>query len=302
VVYFVIFRFNFDTFLPIMIPILNKVIPVPDTSFFFQVRECRQLVYPLHYHDDFQLNYIKEGKGLRMIGNQMQIYESGDLVLIGPGLPHFWTYDHDFYSNNGPGKSIVIQFSGEFAGEGFFDRPEMQQVKTMLGKASGGVYFGKPDSCKIIELIEQMEQAENTTRFIILINILHKLAGLANQQVITRFSQPAPNNPEQIDRINRVWEFIFRNYQNPVYLEEVANEIGMSPSAFSKFFKKHTNKTYISVIEELRIGSACNLLTKSDKPVSDIANECGFNNIANFNRQFKRITGKTPLKFRKQIV
>jgi AraC-like DNA-binding protein len=285
-----------------MIPILNKVIPAPDTSFFFQMRECRQLVYPLHYHDDFQLNYIKEGKGLRMIGNQMQIYESGDLVLIGPGLAHFWTYDHDFYSNNGPGKSIVIQFSAEFPGAGFFDRPEMQQVKTLLGKASGGVYFEKTESGSIIELIEQMEHVENSARFVLLINVLYKLSGLANHQVISMFNKPTQSHPEKIDRINRVWEFIFRNYQNPVYLEEVANEIGMSPSAFSKFFKKHTNKTYISVIEELRIGSACNLLTKSDRPVSDIAFECGFNNIANFNRQFKRITGKTPFKFRKQII
>jgi AraC-like DNA-binding protein len=300
--FFAIFQLNFDTFLLSMIPILNKVVPSPDTSFFLQVRECRQLVYPLHYHDEFQLNFIAQGKGLRMIGTQMHQYESGDLVLIGPGLPHFWTYDNEFYAQHGPGKSIIIQFSEQFAGEGFFDRPEMQKVRTLLTKASCGVYFGDSDCKAAIGLIEQMEHAENTMRFILLINILQKLAELASYQIITKFNESAPNNPEQIDRINRVWEFIFKNYQNPVYLEEVANEVGMSPSAFSKFFKKHTNKTYISVIEELRVGSACNLLSKSDQPVSDIAFECGFNNIANFNRQFKRITGKTPLKFRKQIV
>jgi len=285
-----------------MIPILNKVVPFPDTSFFMQVRECRQLVYPLHYHDEFQLNYIIEGKGLRMIGTQMQQYNSGDLVLIGPGLPHFWTYDNDFYVQHGPGKSIVIQFAANFAGDGFFEKPEMQQINMLLNKASCGIYFGDSDCKTAIGLIEQMENAENDDRFILLIRVLHLLACIANQQVISIYNPPAPVHPEHIVRINRIWEYIFKNYQNSVNLAEVANEVGMSPSAYSKFFKKHTNKTYISVIEELRIGNACNLLTKTDQSVSDIAFECGFNNIANFNRQFKRITGKTPLKFRKHLV
>lgn len=281
-----------------MQPILNKLVPVPDCSFSLQVNECKQLVYPLHFHDEYQLNYIKTGKGKVMVGNQLYDYGSGDLFLIGPDLPHFWTYDDEFFEVAGAGKTFVIHFENNFAGESFLERPEMLPVKILLAKSLGGVVFHGNNRLRAVQIIEEMESANNPDRFVKLIQVLNLLGQNTHSKVLSVVGHIAQNNLKSIGRINRAWDYIFNQFREEISLEKVAAEIGMSPSAFSKFFRKHTNKTYVDVIQELRITHACKLISESDKSISEIAYESGYNNLANFNRQFKTLTGKTPLQFR----
>lgn len=281
-----------------MQPILNKLVPVPDCSFSLQINECKQLVYPLHFHEEYQLNYIKNGKGKVMIGAQMHDYGPGDLFLIGPDLPHFWTYDDKFFEEAGAGKTFVIHFSDSFAGEGFLERPEMMPVKILLARSCGGVAFHGRSRLEAGQMIEEMEKAGNSVRFVQLIQILHFLALGSGHQVLSVAGHIAQNRVKSISRVNKAWETIFSKFAGDISLENVASEIGMSPSAFSKFFRKHTNKTFIDVVQELRITHACRLITETDKTIAEIAYESGYNNLANFNRQFKVLTGKTPLEFK----
>ena len=285
-----------------MHPILNKVLLVENCSFSLQVNECKQLVYPLHYHTEYQLNFIKSGKGQRMIGNQLFSYDSGDLVLIGAEVPHFWTYDDDFYSVFGPGKTFVIHFKADFAGDTFFEKPEMARVNELLIKARGGVVFHGLDRLKASKIIEEMEFTDQSDRFIKLIIVLQILGNSNQHQLLSVIDYITHPDPKPINKINRVWELIFNNFKSEINLEQLSTEVGMSTTAFSKFFRKHTNKTYIGVIQELRIGYACKKLIETDDPITNIAFESGYNNIANFNRQFMAITGKTPSKFKREVL
>lgn len=296
--FFATFLPKSGTILPIAQPIVNRSASSPDASLSFQASACKQLVYPLHYHHEYQLSYIASGRGRIMIGNRLHGYKSGDMILLAPEVPHFWTYDDDYFARCGPGESAVLHFPPDFAGEGFFERPEMQPVKQMLVRSKGGLRFRVEPASDIERIIGRMSKAGKPERFVRTIELLFLLAECPLYELLNVTDQLPQPDSRQTGRVNRIWEYIFRHYTGEISLGEVSSYAGMSPTAFSRFFKLHSNKTFIDAIQELRVGRACKLLLETDQNVTEIAFACGYNNMANFNRRFRALTGTTPVRFR----
>ncbi len=257
---------------------------------------------PLHFHPVYELTLITESFGKRFIGDHIDDFEVGDLVFMAPNLPHFYKCD-DKYLNDQPGgraRAIIIQFTQEFLGKGFFSIPEMAQVKKLLDDSSRGIAFaGKTRKLvtKKMEKIRDMEGIEKLNQLLLILDILSQSEDyeLLSRQNILGYH--AKDN----GRMKMVYGYVMSNFKKQLNVKEVAEIANMSESAFCRYFKKKTRKTFISFLNEVKIAYASELLLEGKLSVTQICYESGFQNISNFNRQFKLITKVTPLKYKKQF-
>lgn len=244
-----------------------------------------------HYHPEYELTFIVKGAGHRIVGSSYQQFSAGDLVLLGSNLPHTWSNksEPDAYS-----EAIVIQFSKEFILP-FLNFQEGFSIKNMLEIAARGIHFETDDAliAKLLDLIEQkgMEKMLN------LISILDLLSKKSHSLIAPNtFHNIVSKNSET--RINKVCLFLQNNFYNKISLKQVADLIFLTESNFCKFFKKATGKTYSDYLNELRINEACRLLVQSEKTISQISFDCGFETLSYFNRIFLNKKGMTPSAYK----
>jgi AraC-like DNA-binding protein len=250
--------------------------------------------YKWHYHPEFELTFILSGIGSRVVGDSYEYFQSGDLVLLGADLPHSWISDK---KGEKVASAIVIQFSKEFI-ERFYDFNEFVNIRKLLMNSSQGIYFPNP-TYEIIENLKGMIEKNGVSKITALIEILDQLGELPSQKLLASpFYQPIINEENEC-RINMVCQFLLKNSSTSISLKSAAELIHLSESAFCKFFKRMTGKTFSDYVNEIRIGNACSLLTESDKTVSEIAFQTGFESITYFNRVFLRKKGRRPNEFRK---
>jgi AraC-like DNA-binding protein len=249
--------------------------------------EASLLSFNLHYHPEYELTYIEQGKGERMIGDTLSRFEAGDLVLLGANVPHTWLGQSFDY------QCIVIQFSPIFI-ESFLQWNEFEKIKNLLEKSKNGLVFQQEFS--LIQKIKNITQLTDFQQVISLLEILNQLADLPCESLA-----PAPLqifNTKTESRINTVCQFIQEKYTQAIDLEEVAGLIHLSESAFCKFFKKTTGKTLSEYLNFIRINAVCQALQTTDKTIAEIAFATGFESLTYFNRVFKREKGITPKEFR----
>lgn len=269
-----------------------------DASFIVMVRPCVDLVFPYHMHPGFQLNFVIEGKGTRFVGDHSEEYQSGDLVLLGPNLPHYWTYDPQYKKKHGKGKAIIIHFEQDFAGNDFFRNPEVKPISVLLDKAFRGLKFKGNLKNDIIEILLSIEKSSSLNRMVGLINILAKTAQSNDYEFIAGPAFEDKKIPDMELKIKRITNFISHHFHDSeLSLEKLANMAAMSPTSFSKYFKKQTGQNYIQLLTDLRLSEACKLMSTSDFSIVQIANRCGYNNLSNFNKLFKRKYKCTPKQF-----
>ena len=273
--------------------ILEDIKSNQGTSSFYAFRyQVPYFQFKWHYHPEFELTYIVKGNGYRIVGNTYEPFADGDLVLLGSNLPHTWSGKADGDSDS---DAIVIQFSNEFISP-FLELNESKLIKKMLENASRGIRFEYDE--KLISKIVDLTETQGVDRIINLISILDQLS--KNQSILI-----APNTFHNVVsrksevRINKVCLFIQHNFQNKIYLKEVAALIYLTESNFCKFFKKATGKTYSDYLNEIRINEASRLLIQTDKTISQISYECGFETLSYFNRVFLNKMHMPPSKYRK---
>jgi AraC-like DNA-binding protein len=244
-----------------------------------------------HYHPEYELTLITQGKGKRLVGDSNESFTTGDLVLLGPGLPHTWSSD---VMKNKTVSAVVIQFPREFM-QGFLHLHGFDKIATLLSSASRGLFF--PNAKEIIKQVEELPQHSGVEKVTSLLTILQQLT---NQKAVKLSSEyfTAVKGEETENRINKVCQYIQRNVNKTINLEKTADLIHLSPSAFCKFFKRATGKTFSDYVNDIRIGNACHLLTESDKAIGDVAYETGFESLTYFNRVFLKKKGVTPRAFR----
>ena len=283
-----------------MKPMCEKVIPSSNSSWRFVKYQRPNIDFSWHYHPEYEICLTLNSKGLRYIGDHIEEYSKPDLAFIGPYMPHTW---HSAINEDESSQVVyVAQIPKAWLDELVAEHPEMQGVEEMLQRSSRGILYSSECTKKAIDLFQQMEIVDPFSRYILLMNLLNVM--LKDQQSIllsSRFFTYSDKTDSGVDKLDRVIEFIYGNFDRSLYADELAAIAHMSTNHFHRFFKKRTERTLTVFINQLRIGKACKLLINSNHPISVISDQCGFNNISNFNRQFLSIKGSTPSGFRKSI-
>ena len=260
-------------------------------------RVKQQFDFPLHYHDEFELNFIQNGKGAkRVIGDHMSEIDDLELVLVGPNLQHGW-FTHKL--KNKEVKEVTIQFHRDLFDGRFLSRNQMSFIRNMFEKSLRGILFSKETTEAIMPRLFTLTKRHGFDSVLELLSILHDLSISRNMRTL---SDTSFNNTETISynsrRITLIMEYLNRNFSKDVTLSEAAKQAAMSDVAFSRFFKVRTGKTFVDTLNEVRLGHASRMLIETTQSVNEIAYRCGFNNISNFNRIFKKKKNCTPKEFR----
>lgn len=275
----------------------EKIETAHGRSFAFREFDLPEFDSPWHFHPEFELTLVTEGSGRRFVGDHIADYEPGDLVLLGPELPHFW---HSKTPAKGTERScsLVVQFLPEFLGTDFFELPELDAIKSLFKNASLGLRFSGRTRERAARILERMESRSPQGQLLGLLEVLDILSRSPEVEVLATEGFAPSLDRRTEERINRCQTYIFNHLDSSFSLADVAVHMNMSPSAFSRYFKRSMGKTFSQFVNELRVGQACRDLLESDRPIAEIAYKSGFNNLSNFNRRFREIKGISPRKFR----
>ena len=253
-----------------------------------------------HHHPEYELTLTLNSRGHRYISSDVARYEDGDLVLVGPNVPHSWA-SAELIRTEEPHIALVIWFSKAWAESLVTLFPEMAPIRALLAAAQNALTFSASVSRQVRPMIEAMLNQEPAER---LLSLLVVLTALARDTHATRIlpAQPVTSRVSVVpdDRIHRVLAFVHHNYTQPLSVPELAELACVSVSAFHRMFRRHTRCTALDYIVRLRIGRACALLMEGQVTISLIAEQVGYSSQALFNRQFKALKGVTPSVFRRQ--
>ncbi len=280
-------------------PLFEKVNPKFGSSFLvkhFDQPSERDKPPFWHFHPEIEMVYVKGGSGKRHIGNHISYYHSGELVLIGSMLPHFGFTDRLTRNSS----ETVVQFLDGF-GKGIFDLEEMGDIQRLLERAKSGITFHGKTKDRVGEKLEQLNNLDNFSRIVSLLEILQELALSDEYILLNAVGYSFTVEPGDNDRINKVYAFVQANYSRTIPLKEIAEIANMTVPSFCRYFKNISGKNFTKFVNEIRIVQACKLLSDQQLSITNIAFEVGFNNFSHFNRLFKEITGDRPSDYRKQF-
>jgi AraC-like DNA-binding protein len=267
-------------------PANNALIYQEDIEFVFYDK--------LHQHNEIQISFIKKGKGTLLVGDGISSYTENDIIIIGSNLPHAFKSEPNSRSKS---KMLSLFFTKTSFGNSFFELDEFTEVNTFFSKSQQGLKINS-NKTKIIESFKKLKKASKLDRFIFLLQIL-KLISTSKTEPLSNFTSQKSYSDVEGKKMRDVFEYTIENYHKSIYLEDIANVANMTKNAFCKYFKRRTNKTYVSFLTELRIENACKLIqSKEEIAIAEIAYKVGFQNISNFNRKFKEIKKMTPLQYR----
>ena len=254
-----------------------------------------------HYHKEYELLYVSKGSGIRFVGDSVQEFNEGELVLVGAYLPHLWRNDLsskiDADSNV---KIVVIKFLKDFIGKGVFENPEFYAVKDMLKSADLGVLFSKETSQEFKDRLLGFDNLNAPEKSIELLSLLHELSQEKIEKQISTLDMRQYSS-ENGSKLDEVMKFISINFASSISLKDVAEIACMTENSFCRYFKNLTNKSFVKFLNEVRIRNAAKLLVSTNKSISEIAMEVGFPSITNFNKQFKIVQSETPKIYRERI-
>jgi len=282
---------------------LKKVIHPVDASFIARTDNILTAETTLwHFHPEFEISLIVEGKGTRFVGDCIEETKNGELILMGENLPHAIYRDVDYYNVNPHLKPAVllVQFHRNFLGTDIWDTTEFLSIKKMLENAKRGLKFTGEPADKANFLIRRMQEKKGIKRILDLFYLLEELACCKEYTYMSSCSFVEVYN-ENDNKINDIYQYTINNFKEDITLEKVAALVYLSQSAFCRYFKNKTNKTYSVFLTEVRIGHACRLLVQKKLNISEICYACGYRNLSNFHRHFKEITGITPSEYQKQF-
>jgi AraC-like DNA-binding protein len=287
-----------------MQPKLEKVIPNLSSSIFVKREVVPYMDYPWHYHPEFEIIYVEKSYGIRLMGNHAGNFSDGDLMFIGPNLPHVWKNDEDFYKEN---KDLlvevyVIQFREDALREGFFDLPEFTHIKKLFLLGQQGLLIKGKEHGVIAELIKKVYNSSGIDRLIQFFKTLDAFAKSNDYDLLSSRGYTNSFNIADTERINKVMNYLMENYNTEIKLGKIAALVNLNISSFCRYFRSRTHKTCSQFVNEIRIAHACKLLINRNMTITEICYETGYNNISHFNRQFKLITSLTAREYAKKYL
>ncbi|MCH2083108.1 MAG: AraC family transcriptional regulator [Saprospiraceae bacterium] len=279
-----------------MKPIPFKVPKSRQYSLRIQVDDGPHFYDQLHYHPEYQITAIQQGKGILYAGNGMVHFQEGDIFMIGANVPHLLKNAPVYFSETSPEVYAISLFFDEYSfGQGFFEIHELQKIKQLLADSKRVI---KVTHATILDNLLQIQKRVAEAIIIQFLQILSDLSETSKKFINSDYYQLSIHESVG-QRLNDIIRYSFEHLQETIRIEEVAEVAHLSRSQFSRYFKLHTGKTFIQFLNELRVESACNLLLHEHYTIEQICYEVGFQNLSNFNRQFRKSKGLTPSAYRK---
>lgn len=266
--------------------------------FYIVERHKTEFTYPLHQHKEFELNFIENGKGVRrIVGDSVEEIGDYELVLLGgEDLEHVWEQGR---CRSKDIREITIQFSSDIFGDDLLSKNQFASIRRMLKKAGHGLSFSISSIMKVYSILDTIaDESERFVQFLKVMYILYELSISDEARVLASSSFAHTERSTESRRVQKIKEYIDDHYAEPLKLADLADLVGMSPVAFSRFFRQRTGRTLSDYIVDIRLGFAARMLVDSSRNISEICYECGFNNLSNFNRTFKAKRNYTPRDFR----
>jgi AraC-like DNA-binding protein len=276
----------------------REITPLADQDSFLVINRIRDTFdYPIHFHPEMELNFIADGKGMkRTVGYSSEDIDDYELVLVGPNVYHGWEMHHCDHAVH----EVTIQFHNDLFSPSLLRRSLMRPLKDLFDRSVNGILFDKKEAEKIAPRLFKVSEQDGIEYFFELFSILYDLSKTSGQRLLSAAERPS-HDFENSDRIKMFYDYIQQNYHKKITLDEVAELLNMSKVSFNRFMKKTSRQTFIEYLNEVRTDNAARLLAAMDYSISEIAFKCGFNNIANFNRIFKKTKKLTPSAYRKKF-
>jgi AraC-like DNA-binding protein len=287
-----------------MRPQLLKVSTGPRHSFSVRRDLVPYINNRWHYHPEIELIHFKKGEGTQFIGDNIKRFKSGDIVMVGAHLPHYWRFDDLYFEEDTKVQADirVAHFCENFWGEQFLHLPENINIKTVLERARRGLQITGKTRQQVAELLERLLQTDGSERIIILMEALMTIADCKQLSTLSSIGFKHDMVDAENERVNAIYEYSLKNYKRKIQLEEIAAVANISPNSFCRYFKSRTRKTYSQFLIEIRVGQACKLLIENNLSIKQLCYESGFNNFTSFHKYFKMITGKSPLCYQKEFI
>lgn len=282
---------------------LYQDLPFPiDSHIHYYIEDLPHFIVPWHYHPAIEIMYITRGIGTRFVGDCIEQYEEGDVCMIGPNLPHEWRNDDAYDKESGlRATCICLFFKREIFDPNFIRLPEMNNIRDLIERSRRGLKFTGNSKLEITRFIRSSVNDVGVRKVTNLLTLLELMATSTEYELLASVGFTNSVNSEDFERFNKVYKFLVKNFATSIRLEEVSTLVGLTPTAFCRYFKERTKKTFVEYLNEMRIGYSKKLLLENKMKISTISGEVGFPNLSNFISQFKKVTGMSPSQFQKQF-
>jgi AraC-like DNA-binding protein len=274
-------------------------IDIPEGRSFWVQKECIEEFSIIHIHKNYELNLMISGSGKRIVGNNISPFENYDLILIGPGLPHSRELKEP--EKNNSSQCLVLYISESLINHDLIQIQELESIQKLFYRAMSGLCFKGEGVKEIEKQILQLSQENGIDSFIALVTLLKNISQIQHQQILSLTPEFMVSHYKDLDQIKIVYDFVLSHVNESFTLDKVAGLLNMAPGSFCRFFKKRSGKSFMQYVKDIRISLACKMLSTTEKPISQICFECGYNNLANFNFYFKRIMKMTPSQYRRNF-
>jgi len=267
-------------------------------SHIVQKQPCEEFSV-IYSHKNYELNLILSGNGKRIVGNNISTFENGDLILIGPDLPHGREFAQSTQVKLPD--SLTLLISENFINSNLIQFQELDSIQSLFSRALRGVAFKGYNVKEVMQQMTQLANKQGIESFIALLKLLKTLTEIKDQEILSIAPEIPVSTYKDLNQIKTVYEFVRRNLQNTITLDTAAGLLNMASGSFCRFFKKRTGKTFVQYVKEIRISHASRMLSDTEISIAQISFESGYNNLANFNFYFKKIMKMTPSEYRKNF-
>lgn len=250
-----------------------------------------------HFHPEYEIMLNTNSTGTRIVGDSVEMFGSYDLVLIGGNVPHSWEYYHDS-ENEGQEKGIMIHFRLASIGEALLAQHELRSVRKLLFDSERGIHFSVEDARLAEPHLVNILKTKGIEKMISFFHVLRIMCSSVHKKMLCSETYKRASDERNNKRMTDVTAYVRKNFSGPISLENASDVAKMSPFAFSRYFKKYAGEGFIEYLTRVRIEKARHLLRETDYHVNDIAEQCGFSSISNFNKHFRRAEGLSPRNFR----
>lgn len=283
---------------------LYQELPFTDTSYInFYKEDLPHFIVPWHYHPEIEIMYILEGTGTRFVGDHIDRYQVGDVCMVGPQLPHEWRNDDEFFKQGAGLKAscLCLFFLKDIFDGNLIRLPEMNNIRQLIERSRRGIKFTGLSRQQIGEYIRQSVDLAGAERIVRFISLLEMMATTEEYELLASVGFTESVNSSDFDRFDKVYQYMMKNFRQPIKLEEVASLVGLTPNAFCRYFRERTQKTFVQYLNDIRIGHAKKLLIEGRMKISTLSMEAGFNNLSNFIELFKRSAHMSPSEYQKKF-